>query len=125
MLGGLLLFKGTQVLKDLLRLMHYAVLQAVMPEKFHQMFAVWAAQYVLCAIGTNVPFLHSRKVPIKLAIEVLPVPLAKRHSHAKINDTAHLGLRAILQNPRDVFFCIINEREYGAKPYHCRDSGIS
>ena len=109
MLGGLLLFKRTQVLKNLLRLMHYAVLQAVMPEKFHQVFAVWAAQYVLCAIGTNVPFLHSRKVPIKLAIEVLPVSMAKSHSHAKVDDAAHSGHGAVFQDSRNILFCVIDE----------------
>ena len=51
--------------------MHDATLRTVVPEKVHQVFAVWAAQYVLCAIGTHVSFLHSGKVPVKLAIEVL------------------------------------------------------
>ena len=107
---GLLFFKSLHVLKNRLRLMHDAMLQTVMAEKVHQVFVVWTAQYVLRAIGPDVFFLHSGKVPIKLAIEVLSVPLAKRHSHAKINDAAHLGFRAVLQNPRDIFFCIIDER---------------
>ena len=119
---GLLFFKSIDVLKNRLRLMHDAMLQAVMAEKVHKVFVVWTAQYVLRAIGPDVSFLHSGKVPIKLAIEVLPVPLAKRHSHSKINDAAHICLGAVLQNSR---FCIINEGEYGAKPYHSRYSCIA
>ena len=125
LLEGLLLFKRIQVLKNLLRLMHNAMLQAVMAEKVHQVFVVRAAQYVLRAVGANISFLHSGKVPIKLVIEVLSVSLAKRHSHAKVDDAAHLGLGAVLQNPRNIFFCIIDEGEYGAKPYHRRYSCIA
>ena len=90
--------------------MHDAMLQAIVAEKVHQVFVVWTAQYVLRAVGANVFFLHSRKVTIKLAIEVLSVSMAKRHSHAKVDDAVHPCLGAILQDPCNILFCIIDER---------------
>ena len=89
--------------------MHDATLRTVMPEKARQVFAVWAAQYVLCAVGANVSLLHSGKVSIKLAVEVLPVPVAKRHSHAKVDDATHSGHGAVFQDSRNILFCVIDE----------------
>ena len=90
--------------------MHDAMLQAVVTEKVHQVFVVRTTQYVLRSVGANVSFLHSGKMTIKLAIEVLPVSMAKSHSHAKVADAAHPCLGAILQDPCNILFCIIDER---------------
>ena len=90
--------------------MHDAMLQTVVPKKIHQVFTVWAAQYVLRSVGADVSLPHSGKVSIKLAVEVLPVSLAKCHSHAKINDAAHPCLGAIFQDASNILLCIIDER---------------
>ena len=82
------------------------------------MFAVGAAQYVLCAVCAHIFFFHAGKEPIKLAVKVLPVAVAQCQAHAKANDAPHLRLGAVVQNPRDIFLSIIDKWQNGAQPHN-------
>ena len=89
--------------------MHDVVPGTVLVEKVHQVFAVGAAQDVLRAVCAHISLLHAGKEPVQLAVKVLPVAVAQGKAHAKADDAPHLCLCAVVQNPRNIFHCIVNK----------------
>ena len=100
--------------------MHDAVLPAFFPKQRHQLPVPVTLYFVGVTVLFPVSLFHTGKVPVQRGIEILAVAVAQRHPHAKADDAVHLRLDALIQDPFDIFPCIIDKRQDRRQPDDCR-----
>lgn len=98
------------------------MLRADAAKQRHELLRARARQLVGVAVPLDVALLHARKVPVQRLVEVFPAALAERQTHVKADDPPHAHADAFLQDRRDVFLRIVDERQNGRQPHDRRDA---
>ena len=54
---------------------------------------------------------------VQLAVEILPVARTQSHAEAEIDDAFHPRIKAVVENPIQIFHGVIDIRQSRAKPH--------
>ncbi len=111
-------FKRVQIFEYLFVIMDDTVSFAFLMIQSHEFCAVWTVYCVLIPISLHILLFQGRKQQIKLMVKVFLVSLTKCQSHAKRKNTIYFCFYAVIQNSRDILFCIIDKRQNRAKSYN-------
>ena len=89
--------------------MHDAVLLALFPKQRHQLPVPVTCHLIGMSVLSAVPLLHSWEMPVQCRIEILPVTVAQRHTHAKADDSVHFCINTVVQDSLNIFPRVIDK----------------
>ena len=120
----LFIFYGirAQISKYLIRRGHHAGFPAAIGEQFPQHRRILRGTFVRIPETADITLLYPRKMRVQLAIKILPIASTQRHAETEIDDAFHPCVKAIVENPVQIFRRVIDIRQNRAKPHDRRNS---